>query len=167
MSVDKNQLMTAVFLKKKLDQFIKENKQDLEMVMEPGDSSSAKFDLDGQTLTLGKVTMTDPKYGWKVTDPDALAEWAKDNMPGIGETRFVLSKDGVDSLVREVTERNGAFTDDGEVIPGVEWATTSNPYVRMAPDKKFDDLFALIANEGRASELMFKPLGIEANDSDS
>lgn len=167
MSVDKNQLMTAVFLKKQLDKFIKENKQDLEMVMEAGDSSSAKFDLDGQTLTLGKVTMTDPKYGWKVTDEDALAEWAEKNMPNIGETRFILSKPGVEDLLREVTERNGAFTDEGELIPGVEWTTTSNPYLRIAPDRKFEELFTLIGNEGRLGELVFKPLGIESDESDS
>lgn len=159
--VDKNQIITAVVLKKKLDQFIKDNKQDLEMVMEPGDSTSAKFDLDGQILTLGKVTMTDPKYGWKVVDPEALAEWAKDNMPEIGETRFVLSDRGVKSLLAMVTERNAAATDDGEVIPGVKWATTSNPYVRFAPAKDVDESLGLIAGEGRLSELTGDVLGIE------
>ena len=102
MTVDKNQLITAVVLKKKLDAFIKENKQDWELSKDSGDAESAKFDLDGQTLTLGKLTMTDPKYAWKLTDPDALAEWAEKNMPEIGSTRFVLDDDAVKDLLKAV-----------------------------------------------------------------
>lgn len=161
MTVDKNQLITAVVLKKKLDTFIKENKQDWELSKESGDAESAKFDLDGQMLTLGKLTMTDPKYAWKLVDADALAEWAEQNMPEIGSTRFVLDDDAVKELLKMVTERNGAFTDDGEVIPGIVWATTSNPYARITPAKDVDEALRLIASEGRLQELTGGVLGIE------
>lgn len=161
MTVDKNQLVTAVVFKKKLDAFIKEHKQDWELVHAPGDAESVKFDLGGQPLTLGKMVMTDPRFAWKVTDPAALAEWAEKNSPNLGSMRFVLDDDAVKELLKQVTAQNIACTPDGELIPGIEWTTAGESYARITPDKGVDDALRLIAAEGRLSELTGLPLGLE------
>lgn len=153
MDMSKEQLIVAYQLKKKLDAFIRDKKIDLELNMMPGDSTAPKIDFDGQTLALGKITVSDPKYAWKILDPEALRVWAEENMPEIGRTEFVLTEDGAKSLLKMVQERNGAFTDDGEVIPGVKWAMTSTPSVRITPDKGIDDVLSLLASEGRLGEL--------------
>ncbi|NCB89271.1 MAG: hypothetical protein EOM43_17695 [Gammaproteobacteria bacterium] len=159
--VDINQVMVAVALKKKLDAFIKDAKVALELDHKAGDAEAAVFDLDGQPIQLGKFLITNPKHEWKLVDTEALREWAEVNMPELGSMVFQLDKNAVASLMGEVKKRNGAFTDDGEVIPGIVWQHGSTPYARFTPEKDIDDVLRLIQSEGRLGELTGGVLGIE------
>lgn len=153
------QVMAAYYLKGQLYKFVKDHEHLLTKDMEPGDATSARFDLDGQELPLGKIQRTEPKPAWRVTDKDALAEWAETSMPELVETVTVLKEEAVKDLLKRVTTQNAAITEDGEVIPGLSWATSVGSSVRYTPAKDIHRSLSLIAREGRIAEITGGVLG--------
>lgn len=154
-------VLVAYYMQRELKKYLDDHKSDLMRQLGPGDSVSARYDLDGQELPLGKATRTEPRPAWKVTDSDALLGWAETNMPDLVVTQKVLDKSGVDELLRTVKHQNAAITDEGEVIPGIEWDNTGGSYARFTPAKDIADRLALLNREGRLGGLTGEVLGIE------
>jgi hypothetical protein len=154
-------VLVAYYMQRELKKYLDDHKGDLMRELNPGDSVSARYDLDGQELPLGKATRTEPRPAWKVTDSDALMEWAETNMPDLVVTQKALDKSGVDELLRTVKHQNAAITSEGEVIPGIEWDNTGGSYVRFTPAKDIAEKLALLNREGRLGGLTGEVLGIE------
>ncbi|WP_269929144.1 hypothetical protein [Kocuria massiliensis] len=157
-------VLVAHYMQKQLNDYIKDHKSELMKDLGPGDSLSGRYDLDGQELPLGKATRTEPKAAWKVTDPDALLEWAVKNKPELTETQTVLVKPAVEGLLKEVHAMNAAITDDGEMIPGISWDANGGSYVRFTPAKDMGAKLALLANEGKLAGLTRQFLQLEPGD---
>lgn len=155
-------LMAAYYMQRELKKYLDDHKAELMRAMGPGDSTSARFDLDGQELPLGKITRTEPRPAWKVTDPEKLLEWAEQHMPELTETRTVLADGPLRELMKTVTTQNGAFTSEGEVIPGITWDNTGGSYVRFTPAKDIGEKLALLAREDRLAGLTDGMLGIQS-----
>lgn len=155
-------LMAAYYMQRELKKYLDDHKAELMRAMGPGDSTSARFDLDGQELPLGKITRTEPRPAWKVTDPEALLEWAKTSAPEMTETVTVLRDEAVKELLAQVKHQNGAFTSEGEVIPGITWDNTGGSYVRFTPAKDIGEKLALLSREDRLAGLTDGMLGIQS-----
>lgn len=154
-------VLVAYHMQRALKAYIDDHKSELMGELNPGDSVSGRYDLDGQELPLGKATRTEPRPAWKITDPDALLEWAEANMPDLVVTQKTLDKAGTDELLRTIKHQNAAITSEGEVIPGIEWDNTGGSYVRFTPAKDIADKLALLNREGRLGDLTGEVLGIE------
>lgn len=154
-------VLAAYWMQKQLGKYVADHKAAFMRELGPGDSLSGRYDLDGQELPLGKITRTEPRPAWKVKKPDDLLEWAQDNMPGLVDYVAVLKPDAVDALVKEVANKNAAVTEDGEVIPGIEWDNTGGSYIRYTPAKTMGNTLGLLSHEGKLGELLDGMLEIE------
>lgn len=162
--VNLSAVMVAYYMRRELGKFLDERKAELNRLLGLGDSVSARFDLDGQELPLGKATRTEPRPQWKLTDPEELLEWAKVSAPEMTETVTVLREEAVKELLDMVKHQNGAFTPEGEVIPGITWDNTGGSYIRFTPVKDMPEKLSLLNREGRLSGLTDGLLGL-GNDS--
>jgi hypothetical protein len=131
--------------------------------LDEGDAKSVAYDLDGQKLPLGKIQRTQPAYGWKVTDPEALLIWAKRNRPDLVTTVDVLDEDAVEDLMGEVRKVNAAVDEDGELIEGITHGQHSAPYTKIVPDKRqLPETLRVLRQEGKLGDLVSRFLEIEA-----
>lgn len=158
---DKAAVVAAYWMKRQLDKFVADNKAELMRELGPGDSSSARFDLDGQEIPLGKITRTEPRPAWKIRDAEALLSWAKTNRPDMVDYVAVLDDEKAGELLKEIAHKNAAVTDEGEVIPGVEWDNTGGSYVRYTPAKDMADKLSLLSREGLLEGLLDGVLELE------
>lgn len=158
---DKAAVLAAYWMKKQLDKFVADNKAELMRELGPGDSSSARFDLDGQEIPLGKIARTEPRPAWKIRDAEALLSWAKANRPDMVDYVAVLDDEKAGELLKEITHKNAAVTDEGEVIPGVEWDNAGGSYVRYTPAKDMADKLSLLSREGLLQGLLDGVLELE------
>lgn len=89
-------------------------------------------------VEIAKITLTDPKPKPKVTDEAALVAAIEQVHPEMVETRLKpwAKKQLEDSIVDTVDD--GAVTQDGEVLPGIEVPPPGKPYqsVRYAKEGK-------------------------------
>lgn len=159
---DKAAVLSAYWMKKQLDKFIADHKAELMKELGPGDSTSARFDLDGQEIPLGKITRTEPRPAWKIRDGEALLSWAKVNRPDLVDYVAVLDEDKSKALLKEITHKNAAVTDEGEVIPGVEWDNSGGSYVRYTPAKDMADKLSLLSRAGLLQGLLDGALELES-----
>lgn len=159
---DKAAVLAAYWMKKQLDKFIADHKSELMKELGPGDSTSARFDLDGQEIPLGKITRTEPRPAWKIKDAEALLSWAKTNRPDLVDYVAVLDEDKSKALLKDVAHQNAAITDEGEVIPGIEWDNTGGSYVRYTPAKDMADKLSLLSREGLLQGLLDGALELES-----
>ena len=159
---DKATILAAYWMKSQLDRFIKDHKSELTKELGPGDSSSARFDLDGQELPLGKITRTEPRPAWKIKDAEALIAWAKTNRPELVDYVAVLDDEKSKALLKHITRENAAVTEEGEVIPGIEWDNDGGSYLRYYPAKDMADKLSLLSREGLLQGLMDGVLELES-----
>lgn len=158
---DKTALLAAYWMKQQLDKFITDHKSDLMKKLGPGDSVSARFDLDGQELPLGKIARTEPHPAWKLKDPDALLAWAKKNRPDLVDYVAVLDKEKTNALLNQVAQQNAAVDENGEVIPGINWDNTGGSHIRYTPAKDMADKLVLLSQAGRLQGLLDGILELE------
>lgn len=134
---------------------VKKAKATLGKELGEGDTKAVSFDLDGQTLPLGKFQKTQPTYEWKVTDPEGLLLWARKNMPSLVTTVEVLDSDAVDDLLEQVKRQNGAFTEEGELIEGITHGKMSSSYAKIIPDREqLPESLRILRMEGRLDDLV-------------
>ena len=160
--VDKAAVLSAYWMKRQLDKFVADNRAELMRELGPGDSSSARFDLDGQEIPLGKITRTEPRPAWKIKDAETLLSWAKANRPDMVDYVAVLDDEKANELLKEITQQNAAVTSDGEVIPGIEWDNAGSSYVRYTPAKDMADKLSLLSREGLLQGLLDGALELES-----
>lgn len=142
---------------KELSKRVKAAKEKLGLELDEGQTQTVSYDLDGQELRLGKVQRTKPEHVWRVTDPDALLAWAREAMPDLVDLKPVLDMDGVDELLEKVRRQNGAFTDAGEVIPGITYGPASSSYTKIVPDRKhLAESLRILSVEGKLEDVVFQ-----------
>lgn len=136
---------------------VKAAKEKVGLEMDEGQTQTVSYNLDGQELRLGKIQRTKPEHAWRVTDPDALLDWARKYMPDLVDLKPVLYMDRVDELLDAVRKRNGAFTDAGEVIPGIEYGPVSSSYTKIVPDRThLAESLRILRMEGKLEDAVFQ-----------
>lgn len=142
---------------KELSKRVKAAKENLGLELNEGQTQTVSYDLDGQELRLGNIQRTKPEHVWRLTDPDALLAWAREAMPDLVDLKPVLDMDGVDELLEKVRRQNGAFTDEGEVIPGITYGPASSSYTKIVPDRKhLAESLRVLRMEGKLEDVVFQ-----------
>jgi hypothetical protein len=118
----------------------------LEKGMRPGERKAVVVELeDGTEVELGGITRSKPTPAWKVTDPQALDAWIRENQPDVVETvtQQVVPEWFVANLLNAAKATGAAVSDGGEEIPGIALVTGSS-YVAPKPsgdaDQKLEEL---------------------------
>ena len=97
-----------------------------------------------QVDTLGMVYVTAPKGSWRVTDPAALLEWAREHAPHLIVSRVV---EDVPTLPLDADGELPLPTGESVRPDGVEWVQGA-PILTVKPTTE-----ARIAAKGRLREL--------------
>ena len=107
-----------------------EARKEAEDELDPSDRKSAVLP---NGANIGTISYTKGSFTAKVTDPDLLLGWVKDNAPGEVVTVETVRESYVKALLGRVKDSDGAAYDakTGEVIPGVEFVH-GDPYVKTA-----------------------------------
>lgn len=112
---------------------------------------------------IGSVALTKGKTSWTVTDPQALLEWVKANVPDEVVTTETVRSSYVQALLARA-KADGVAVDvfTGEQIPGIE-CRTSEPSLNVKPSGDAQQVIAQAFADGVLSlDDLTPPLAIEA-----
>lgn len=100
---------------------------------------------------IGSVALTKGKTSWTVTDPQALLEWVKANVPDEVVTTETVRSSYVQAVLARA-KNDGVAVDPftGEVIPGIE-CKTSEPSLNVKPSDDAPETIARALADGRLS----------------
>lgn len=159
-------VMFAKFLEKRIKDYLdKVGKPLVSVNLEPGDTRSVTFEVDGVKHTLGKIGVSGTRYDWKVDKAgggeEELAAWLAVNRPELVEIKPVLKPGAEKTILDEIKERGRAITEEGELIPGVKWLPGAGGAVRITPDKEFERTLRMLNEEGNLEALTGGLIGIE------
>lgn len=132
---DARAFLLADYYAKRLTDVAKDLKSKLNRAMAEGDAVAVRVPLpDGTEATMGRLSKSDPKLEWKVTDPQALLEYALESDADLVEQQWVLNAEGVQHLLKAVAAKGEATDQSGREVPGIT-RTRSTASMRPTPAK--------------------------------